>query len=141
MNIKSNKFRSILVIVTVVLLLLVVSGIVYLVVTSRGQEPGLATSPKDDSQTQSGLSTDLTLLTLDTPSSLELVVDEPSLDIQGSIRQDALLTIGNDIVEPNLEGHFSHTVELKTGHNLLEILASTSSGEKNSLILAVIYSP
>jgi len=137
----SNRFRSILVIVTGVLLSLVALGIVYLAVTSRGQDPGLATSPKDDSQTQPGSGTDLTLLTLDTPSSLELVVDEPSLAIQGSIRQDALLTIGNDIVEPNLEGRFSHTVGLEPGHNLVEILASTSSGEKNSLILAVIYSP
>mgnify|MGYP003310910650 CR=1 FL=1 len=93
-------------VVIVVILSLVVSGIVYLVVTSRGQESGLATSPKDDSQTQlesiiqtpvestaqPRLASDLTFLTLDTPASLDLVVDEPTLVIQGSIRQDALLT-------------------------------------------------
>jgi hypothetical protein len=143
----STKFRYIFGIVTVVLLTLVVSGIVYLVGNSSAQDSGLATSTKDDSQAlvastpHPGSDTELTFLTLDTPSSLKLVVEEPSLAIQGSIRQDALLTVGNDIVEPNLEGRFNHTVRLKPGHNLVEILASTSSGEKNSLILAVIYSP
>ena len=102
----STKFRYILIIVTVVLLTMVVSGIVYFVVNSRDQNSGLATSPKDNSQTQPESTsqalvvstphpesdTELTFLTLDTPSSLKLVVEEPSLAIQGSIRQDALLT-------------------------------------------------
>jgi hypothetical protein len=80
-------------------------------------------------------------LTLDSPASLELVIKEPSLVVRGKTRMDALLTVGSDVVEPNLDGGFSHTITLEPGHNIVEILASTSSGEKNSLILAVIYSP
>mgnify|MGYP001169018004 FL=1 len=84
--------------------------------------------------------TDPLTLTLISPSSLLLVVEESSLEIEGKTRMDALLTVGHEVVEPGLDGKFSHTIALQPGHNLIEILASSSTGEQKSLILAVIYS-
>ena len=136
-----TRYRFIL--IAAVSFLLLVLGIVYLVYDSNGEEPDSLTSAKD-SQVQAEIKSPQAnplFLTLDAPSSLELVVKEPSLVVRGKTRMDALLTIGSDAVEPNLDGGFSHTITLEPGHNIVEILASTSSGEKNSLILAVIYSP
>ena len=84
--------------------------------------------------------TDPLTLTLISPSSLSLVVEESSLEIEGKTRMDALLTVGHEVVEPGLDGKFSYTIALQPGHNLIEILASSSTGEQKSLILAVIYS-
>ena len=78
-------------------------------------------------------------LTLTTPASLSLVVEDPSLTIEGKTRMDALLTVGNEVVEPGIDGNFSHSIALQPGHNIIEILASSSIGEQESLILAVIY--
>ena len=78
---------------------------------------------------------------MESPSSLDVVVDKPNLLIEGSTRLDALLTVGEDAVEPDVNGKFSYEVVLIPGHNLVEILASTSQGDQQSLILAVIYAP
>ena len=136
-----TRYRFIL--IAAVSFLLLVLGIVYLVYDSNGEEPDSLTSAKD-SQVQAEIKSPEEkplFLALDSPSSLALVVKEPSLVVRGKTRMDALLTVGSDAVEPNLDGVFSHTITLEPGHNIVEILASTSSGEKNSLILAVIYSP
>ena len=102
-----------------------------------GQEPSGAQRPTV--KAPQVVDTNPLSLTLITPSSLSLVVEEPSLAIEGKTRMDALLTVGNEIVEPDLDGQFSHTITLQPGHNLVEIIASTSTGEQKSLILAVIY--
>ena len=87
------------------------------------------------------LEQDTLLLTLESPSSLELVVDQAQLVISGETRLDALLTVGGDVVEPDINGKFTHEVTLNEGHNVIEILASTSAGEQKDLILAIIYKP
>lgn len=157
-----TKYRYILVAATSLLLL--VLGTVYLVYDSNGEALDSPTPARDSSQVQANktplpqaASTPLPVsdtqgqaeiespeanplfLTLDSPSSLALVVKEPSLVVRGKTRMDALLTVGSDAVEPNLDGVFSHTITLEPGHNIVEILASTSTGEQKSLILAVIY--
>ena len=78
-------------------------------------------------------------LTLTTPPSLSLIVEDPLLAIEGKTRMDALLTVGNEVVEPGIDGNFSHSIALQPGHNIIEILASSSTGEQEALILAVIY--
>ena len=78
-------------------------------------------------------------LTIETPSSLDLVVNDSSLLIEGETRVDALLTIGDDVVEPGIDGKFNHELELITGHNHIEIIASISSGAQEFVILSVIY--
>ena len=80
-------------------------------------------------------------LTLESPSSLEVVVDQAKLVISGETRLDALLTVGGDVVEPDINGEFTHEVTLNEGHNVIEILASTSACEQKDLSLAIIYKP
>jgi hypothetical protein len=78
-------------------------------------------------------------LTLTTPPSLSLVVEDPLLAIEGKTRVDALLTVGSEVVEPGADGKFSHELALSAGHNQIEIIASISSGEQEFLILSIIY--
>jgi len=80
-------------------------------------------------------------LELESPESLDSVVTQPSIAITARTRIDALVTVNQDPVEPDMDGRFSHEVQLNPGHNLVEILASTSEGEQKALILAVIYTP
>ena len=84
---------------------------------------------------------DSLFLLLESPSSLEFVANKPALLVKGETRVDALLTVGSDVVEPDVNGIFSHEITLNDGHNIIEILASTSSGEQQGLVLAVIYNP
>ena len=80
-------------------------------------------------------------LELETPDGLDSVVTQSSIAITARTRIDALVTVNQDPVEPDMDGRFSHEVQLNLGHNLVEILASTSEGEQKALILAVIYTP
>ena len=100
--------------------------------------PEIQTSQDEIVQT---LDDESLFLTIESPSSLEVVVDQAQLVISGETRLDALLTVGGDIVEPDINGKFTHEVTLNEGHNVIEILASTSAGEQKDLILAVIYKP
>jgi hypothetical protein len=142
----SARYRYILVLVLLVSLL--ITGIAYFAINS-GEEP---TDLPADNQAQSGSTplpttsstpnstSESLLLTLETPTSLTVVVKEPSFIIRGKTRADALLTIDNETVEPDINGQFTHRISLDPGHNIVEIIASTSSGEQNDLVLAVIYS-
>ena len=80
-------------------------------------------------------------LELESPDGLDSVVTQSSIAIMARTRIDALVTVNQDPVEPDMDGRFSHEVQLNPGHNLVEILASTSEGEQKALILAVIYTP
>ena len=79
------------------------------------------------------------MLTLEKPRKDSLVVHEPKFIIQGQTRADALLTIDEDIVIPEADGKFMHELTLHLGHNVVEILSSTSAGEQKFLILSIIY--
>ena len=141
----SARYRYIL--VPALLVSLLITGITYFVINS-GEEP--TDLPADKTQTGSTplpttsssptTTSEPLLLTLETPTSLTVVVKEPSFTIRGKTRVDALLTIDNEAVEPDINGQFTHTISLDPGHNIVEIVASTSSGEQNGLVLAVIYS-
>ena len=80
-------------------------------------------------------------LELESPDGLDSVVTQSSIAIMARTRIDALVTVNQDPVEPDMDGRFSHEVQVNPGHNLVEILASTSEGEQKALILAVIYTP
>ena len=78
---------------------------------------------------------------LESPDGLDSVVTQSSIAIMARTRIDALVTVNQDPVEPDMDGRFSHEVQLNLGHHLVELLASTSEGEQKALILAVIYTP
>ena len=75
------------------------------------------------------------------PPETEIFTDAASLNVVGRTRVDALVTINDTIVEPNIDGEFSLVVALEEGPNIIEVVASVASGDQMDLVLVVIYLP
>ena len=75
------------------------------------------------------------------PEDLEVITEQSRIELVGSTRVDAVVTINDTVVEPNGDGLFSLAVDLEEGPNLIEIVASVASGEQKDLVLVVIYLP
>lgn len=75
------------------------------------------------------------------PAETEVFTDADSLTVVGRTRVDALVTIDDTMVEPNIDGEFSLDVPLEEGPNIIEVVASVASGEQMDLVLVVIYLP
>ena len=75
------------------------------------------------------------------PPQDEIVVDSPSLTLRGRTRADAVVSIDDLIVEPDVDGIFTTTVTLSEGPNIIEIVASVASAEPLDRVLAIIYAP
>ena len=54
---------------------------------------------------------------------------------------DAVVTVNDTLVEPNIDGRFSLNVDLEVGPNIIEVVASVASGDQEDLVLVVIYLP
>ena len=80
-------------------------------------------------------------LQLVSPPETEVFTDVGSLTVAGRTRVDAVVTIDDTIVEPNIDGEFSLDVALEEGPNIIEVVASVASGEQMDLVLVVIYLP
>ena len=80
-------------------------------------------------------------LQLEQPEELELLTEEESLEVVGRTRVDAVVTINDTIVEPDIDGRFSLTVDLEAGPNIIELVASVASGDQEDLVLVAIYIP
>jgi hypothetical protein len=66
------------------------------------------------------------------PLETELLTSEPSFDIIGRTRIDA-------VVEPDRDGRFSLGINLEEGPNTIEVVASVASGEQEDVVLVGIY--
>lgn len=75
------------------------------------------------------------------PAETEVITDAGSLAVAGRTRVDAVVTINDTIVEPNIDGEFSLDVPLEEGPNIVEVVASVASGEQMDLVLVAIYLP
>ena len=75
------------------------------------------------------------------PSESELFTDSSTLEIVGRTRVDAVVTVNDDVVEPDADGLFRHTVSLEIGANIIEIVASVASDEQDSFIVTAVYLP
>ena len=74
------------------------------------------------------------------PMETEILTSEPLLDIIGRTRVDAVVTINDTVVEPDLDGRFSLGIDLEEGPNIIEVVASVASGEQEDVVvLVVIY--
>lgn len=148
----NTKYRYILVVA--MLSLLVALGIVYLVQDSREKRPDSLTPSGVDipvparntaifqiAPTAPVVSIDKLFLELTNPDSLDVVIKEPSINIKGRTRIDALVTVNDYVVEPDIEGWFQQEISLKSGLNVIEIIVSVASGEQESLVLGVGYVP
>jgi hypothetical protein len=72
------------------------------------------------------------------PADLESFSDEATFTVVGRTRIDAVVTVNDNIVEPDIDGTFSSIVELEEGPNIIEIVAS---GDQKDIVLVVIYLP
>jgi hypothetical protein len=110
--------------------------------TATAERDSLTAAGLPDSLGSSGVS-QVTVreffLELDFPESLEAVLTDSSLKIEGRTRIDAFVTVNDHVVEPDIEGRFSQVLELAPGLNIIEVIASTASGEQKSLVLGIGY--
>ncbi len=75
------------------------------------------------------------------PQGLEVITGDSRIQLVGSTRIDALVTVNDSVVEPDVGGLFAFGVDLEEGPNIIEIVASISSGDQKDLVLVVVYSP
>jgi len=80
-------------------------------------------------------------LQLVSPAELEVFTDVGTLSVVGRTRVDAVVTINDSLVEPDIDGEFSLDVPLDVGPNIIEVVASVASGEQMDLVLVAIYLP
>ena len=80
-------------------------------------------------------------LHLVSPVSTEVVVNQSSIEIIGRTRVDALVTVSDYVLEPDIEGWFQQEMQLDPGANIIEVIVSVANGEEKSQVLAVIYVP
>jgi len=80
-------------------------------------------------------------LRLVSPINTEIVVNQSSIEVIGRTRVDALVTVGGNVIEPDIEGWFRQKMQLDPGANIIEVIVSVASGEEKAQVLAVIYVP
>ena len=80
-------------------------------------------------------------LRLVSPINTEIVVNQSSIEVIGRTRVDALVTVGDYVIEPDIEGWFQQEMQLDPGANIIEVIVSVASGEEKAQVLAVIYVP
>ena len=73
------------------------------------------------------------------PAEAEVFTNVGSMDVTGRTRVDAMVTINDTIVEPNIDGEFSLSMPLEEGPNIIEVVASIASGEQMDLVLVAVY--
>ena len=75
------------------------------------------------------------------PAEVEVFTDVGSMTVAGRTRVDAIVTINDTMVEPNIDGEFSLDLALEEGPNIIEVVASVASGEQMDVVLVAIYVP
>ena len=104
--------------------------------------PDAIVAPATETPTATPVATEGELfLQLISPSETEVFTDAGSLSVVGRTRVDAVVTINDAIVEPDIDGEFSLDVPLEEGPNIIEVVVSVASGEQLDLVLVAIYLP
>ncbi|MDA1272334.1 MAG: hypothetical protein O3A93_13965 [Chloroflexi bacterium] len=102
--------------------------------------PATSTPGAGPSATPAAIEGDLFLQLLD-PLEAEVFTEVSPLRVAGRTRVDAVVTVNDTIVEPDIDGKFSLDVPLEEGPNIIEVVASVASGEQQDLVLVAIYLP
>src|SRR5512146_995159 len=69
------------------------------------------------------------------------VVNAPQITVSGMASPGAVVTVNDDILIAGPDGLFQDPVTLTEGLNLIEVLASNTSGSEASVELTVTYEP
>ena len=111
-------------------------------VPANTASPDPAAAPTTESATATPVATEGDFfLQLISPPELEAFTETGTLTVAGRTRVDAVVTINDSVVEPNIDGEFSLDVPLEEGPNIIEVVASVDSGEQLDLVLVAIYLP
>ena len=102
--------------------------------------PGPTSTPAPPTATPFPLGGEF-FLNLIEPGELDVFAENSSLLIAGQTRVDAVVTVNDDIVSPDADGMFEHTVSLEEGINIIEVVGSVSSDEQKSYVITVVYLP
>jgi hypothetical protein len=102
--------------------------------------PELTSTPAPPTATPVPLGGDF-FLNLIEPDELDVFAESSSLLVTGQTRVDAVVTVNDDIVSPDADGTFEHTVSLEEGNNIIEVVGSVSSDEQKSYVITVVYLP
>ncbi len=104
--------------------------------------PNPTSAPTTETATATPVATEGDLfLQLINPPELEVFTETGTLTVVGRTRVDAVVTINDSIVEPDIDGEFSLDVPLEEGPNIIEVVASVDTGEQLDLVLVAIYLP
>jgi hypothetical protein len=80
-------------------------------------------------------------LKINSPDQPEVIVETDTILIAGETSVDAAVSIGDEFVDVNLDGTFEKVVNLENEVNIIEVIASISSGQQYNQVLAIIYAP
>ncbi len=69
------------------------------------------------------------------------IVNTQQVTVTGTASPGAVVSVNDDILVVGPDGQFHDTVTLDEGPNVIEIVASNTSGSETSLELAVTYEP
>ncbi len=67
------------------------------------------------------------------------VVNTAQIQVSGSASPGAVVTVNDAILLVGADGTFNTTVSLDSGPNLIEVVASSSSGDTKTVELTVVY--
>ncbi len=67
------------------------------------------------------------------------VVSSPQVQVSGTASPGAVVTVNDAIILVGADGTFSSTVTLDVGPNLVEVIASSDSGDTKTVDLTVTY--
>jgi hypothetical protein len=69
------------------------------------------------------------------------VVNASTITVSGTASPGSVVTVNDDILVVGADGTFQSQVSLSEGLNLVEVIASTTSGSETSVELSVTYQP
>ncbi len=110
------------------------------VVTSNPTSQAITQTPTFTPMYQS-MADGLFFLEITSPAQSEVIEDKNSIVVAGRTTQDAAVSVNDDFVDVDIQGHFQTTVSLSEDINIIEVIASTIDGAQLDQVLTVIYSP
>ena len=69
------------------------------------------------------------------------VVSEATIAVIGRTRIDAVVSVNDELPEPDENGRFEASIVLEEGINVIEIVASTADGTQLDIVITVFYLP
>ncbi len=147
--------RIVLIVLTTLLVLAACSPTSTVIPESATTVPS-SVAPSADGGSPTGLSTEVAAPTQASvpgttnaaPEALQVlspqdgaVVNTQQVTVMGVASPGAVVTVNDDILIAAADGKWQDTVTLDEGPNVIEIIASNTSGNEASVELAVIYEP